>query len=113
MAVITSHTLNGLDGTHAGGISVALRNAGNGNELFSAVMDEGGRLKQEVDPKLIDTDAIYELVFETEGYWEGQGVSKGRIIPQVVLRFRMTDADGDYHMPVILNPHSFSTWSSG
>jgi 5-hydroxyisourate hydrolase len=57
MATITSHTLNGSDGTHAGDIPVTLTT-------------------------------------------------------QIVVRFAMHDPDGAYHMPVILNPNSYSMWSS-
>ena len=46
MAVITSHTLNGNDGTHAAGIAVTLSRLGQVNEvIFATVMDQGGRLQ--------------------------------------------------------------------
>jgi len=28
------------------------------------------------------------------------------------LRFAMPDPEGTYHMPIILNPNSYSTWMS-
>ena len=43
MALVTSHTLNSSNGTHAGGIAVTLSNLDNGNILFTGYMDEGGR----------------------------------------------------------------------
>ena len=52
MAIITSHTLNGLDGTHASGISVKLIKL-NGEILFESKMDKGGRLNQIVKPEII------------------------------------------------------------
>ena len=39
MAVVSSHTLNGVDGTHAGGIAVSLRNLSSGEMLFDTAMD--------------------------------------------------------------------------
>ena len=48
MAVVSSHTLNGVDGTHAGGIAVSLRNLNTGETLFDTAMDDGGRLVQDI-----------------------------------------------------------------
>ncbi len=110
MAVITSHTLDGSDGTHADGIPVVLTNLSTRTVLFSAVMDDGGRLSQSVDPSLVDPSATWELVFDLAAYW----VMRGRpaSVTQIVLRFTMPDPDGAYHLPVIVNPNSYSMWSS-
>ncbi|MEK6204932.1 MAG: hydroxyisourate hydrolase [Amylibacter sp.] len=111
MAVISSHTLNGTDGTHADGITVTLSRLGQDNEIiFETVMDDGGRLEQEIAPTQIDPDAIYELVFETGSFWNERNISGA--ISQIVLRFSMPDVNGKYHMPVILNPNSYTIWRS-
>ena len=111
MAVITSHTLNGNNGTHAAGIAVTLSRLGQVNEvIFATVMDQGGRLEQEITPDQIDPKATYELVFETGTYWSEQNVTGA--ISQIVLRFLMPDQKGHYHMPVILSPHSYTVWRS-
>lgn len=114
MAIISSHTLNGANGSHAGDIGVSLVNRKTNEILFETAMDSGGRLSKEVDPGLIDTTASYELVFHTGPYWESQphpgpGV---RAIEEVVIRFSMPDPDARYHMPVILSPNSYSVWWS-
>ena len=54
MAVVTSHTLNGTDGTHAGGIAVTMANCATGEVLFATEMDPGGRLSQEILPERQD-----------------------------------------------------------
>lgn len=111
MAVITSHTLNGNDGAHAAGIAVTLSRLGQVNQvIFATVMDQGGRLEQEIAPEQIDPKATYELVFETGTYWSEQNVTGA--ISQIVLRFLMPDQKGHYHMPVILSPHSYTVWGS-
>ena len=110
MAKLTSHTLNGSDGTHAGGIVVSLRDLGSGAVLLTAEMDAGGRLSAEIAPDRIDPKATYELVFETAPYWAAHGVTA--TVQQIALRFAMPDPDGAYHMPVILNPNSYSMWMS-
>jgi 5-hydroxyisourate hydrolase len=110
MAKLTSHTLNGSDGTHAGGIAVTLRDLDSGKVLLTAEMDAGGRLAADIPAGTIDPTATYELVFETAPYWAARGVTA--TVREIVLRFAMPDPDGAYHMPVILNPNSYSMWMS-
>lgn len=113
MALITSHTLNGTDGSHAGGIAVSLYLVGNATALTSSVTDDGGRLSMEIDTKNIDAAATYELVFSPEDYWNDRRVGGPDAISEIVLRFKMNDPNGQYHMPIILSPFSYSTWKSG
>lgn len=110
MATLTSHTLNGSDGTHAGGIAVTLSNLSAGTVTFTAQMDAGGRLSQNIAPGDVDPTATYELVFDTGPYWAARSIPA--TVTQIALRFAMPDPAGTYHMPVILNPNSYSMWSS-
>ena len=115
MAVFSSHTLNGVDGTHAGGIAVSLRNLSNGEILFDTAMDASGRLKQDINVEAVDTGAKYELVFATGTYWKGRDIARdgAQIMDEVVVRFAMPSATARYHIPVILSPNSYSIWWSG
>ena len=111
MAAIRYQTLHGIVGIHAAGIVVTLSRLGQVNQvIFATVMDQGGRLEQEIAPEQIDPKATYELVFETGTYWSEQNVTGA--ISQIVLRFLMPDQKGHYHMPVILSPHSYTVWGS-
>jgi len=114
MATVSSHTLNGADGSHAGDIAVSLINRNTNEVLFEAAMDSGGRLVQEIEPAQIDVTASYELVFQTGPYWASQPHpgSDVRAIEEVVIRFSMPDPEARYHMPVILSPNSYSVWWS-
>ena len=110
MVTLSSHTLNGSDGTHAGGIPVTLTNLKTGEVSFKAQMDEGGRLSQSIEPLSIDLDTIYELLFDTGPYWATREMPA--TVTQIALRFVMSDPNGTYHMPIIINPNSYSMWSS-
>jgi len=114
MAVISSHTLNGVDGTHAGGIRVQVHERISGKLLFDSKTDDGGRLLQEVDISASGSDATYEMVFETGPYWQARDVPRKtpQIMTDVVVRFQMPDPDARYHIPVILSPNSYSVWWS-
>ncbi len=110
MAKLTTHTLNGSDGTHAGNIRVTLHNLAAGTVVLTAVTDDGGRLAADIPADLIDPDATYELIFETGSYWAARDVAA--TVREIALRFAMADPDGAYHMPVILNPNAYSMWMS-
>lgn len=118
MATVSSHTLNGVDGTHAGGIDVTLsRIAQDGSRapVFETETDSGGRVNQEINPEEIDPAAVYELVLATGPYWAARGLSNDidHNFEEIVLRFRMLDGQKKYHLPIILSPNSYSTWLSG
>ena len=70
MAKVSSHTLSGVDGSHAGGIAVRLINLTTGRTVFDTKMDDGGRLIQEVAAP--DPEGRYELVFQTGAYWQAR-----------------------------------------
>ena len=114
MAIISSHTLNGMNGTHAGGFPVRLINMTKNSEIFRTSIDGNGRLEKNVDLSLTDATEKFELIFDTGVYWNSLGLSASdnQIISEVVLRFSMPNKNARYHMPVILSPNSYSTWSS-
>lgn len=110
MARLTSHTLNGSDGTHAGGIAVSLRDLATGTVLLTSETDAGGRLAADIPAARIEPTATFELVFETGPYWAARGVTA--TVREIALRFSMPEPEEAYHMPVILNPNSYSMWMS-
>ena len=114
MAIISSHTLNGLSGTHASEISVMLKNLNNNDIIFEIPMDIGGRLNQVISNEKVDVQATYELVFKTGNYWEKVMNDKNyqNIIQDIVIRFKMPNNNKKYHFPIILSPNSYSTWWS-
>ena len=114
MAIISSHTLNGMNGTHAGGFPVRLINITKNSEIFCTSIDNNGRLEESVDLSHSDATDKFELIFDTGVYWNSLGLSASdnQIIREVVLRFSMPNKNARYHMPVILSPNSYSIWSS-
>lgn len=115
---ISSHTLNGVDGTHAGGIGVDLyRLAADGTreKIFSGETDAGGRLMTDLDLTSHAPDDAYELVFTTGTYWASRAVADEtrQFLKDIVVRFAMPDPDKRYHIPVILSPNTYSVWLSG
>lgn len=117
MATLSTHTLNSVDGTHAGQVGVSLvRIAADGRRavVFSRSTDDGGRLSERIEADQIDTGADYELVFQTGAYFAARGLALPglRLQHEVVIRFRMPDAQAAYHMPLVMAPNGYSVWLS-
>ncbi len=113
MATITSHTLNGSNGTHADGITVKLKNLSENREVFQTKMDVGGRMNKIVDPEEINENSTYELIFLIGEYWKNfYNDADKNVVDEIVVRFKMPDKNKKYHFPIILSQNSYSTWWS-
>lgn len=117
MAMLSTHTLNSVDGTHAGQVGVSLFRItpdGTRSTVFEAATDAGGRLSQRIDPANVDSTADYELVFQTGAYFATRALPLAglRIQKEVVIRFCMPDPDAAYHMPLVMAPNGYSVWLS-
>ena len=55
--------------------------------------------------EVIET-GMYELVFHAGEYLS----STDAFFEDITIRFRVTEADGNYHVPLLLTPHSYSTY---
>lgn len=114
MAVLSSHLLNGVDGTHAGNVAISLvKIASNGKRslVFKKESDEGGRFQEEVG---VTGDAEYEMVIASGAYFADREIPRHgmKILHEIVVRFSMPVATGRYHIPVIMSPNSYSCWLS-
>ena len=117
MAIVSSHTLNGVDGTHAAGIAVTLTRVspdGSRKVLFKTATEAGGRFMEEIEPSEVHSDAAYELVLQTSDYFSSFELPRPgmQVLKNVVVQFDMPDPDARYHMPFMLSPNSYSVWIS-
>ena len=117
MATLSTHTLNSVDGTHAGQVGVSLLRItpdGARITIFDKSTDSGGRLSERIDPARIDPAADYELVFQTGAYFATRSLMLPglRLQKEVVVRFCMPDPHAAYHMPLVMAPNGYSVWLS-
>lgn len=117
MAILSSHTLNSVDGTHAGGVGISLiRIDANGerNPILTNETDSGGRFLQDLDLSEEDCTCTFELVLQSGAYFEIQSPKRDaiQILKEIVIRFEMPDPNGRYHIPLMLAPNSYSVWWS-
>lgn len=117
MATLTTHVLDSLRGTHAAGLGVTLRRiepSGARTELFSAVTDAGGRLRETVPVTAAHAGMTFEMAFHAAEYFARQpgGADAAGGLDEAVVRFRLAGPDAARHIPVMLSPHSYSLWCS-
>lgn len=115
MAILSTHTLNSVDGSHAGGVAlklVQLSPDGTRHLMVDSATDADGRFMTTLELSDEDTQASYEMVLQSGAYFAGLGLiaADTQIVQEVVMRFSMPDAERRYHIPFMLAPHSYSVW---
>ena len=110
MATFSSHLLNSTDGTHAGGVKVIIykiNTNGDKKKYFESETDDGGRILKEFNLTEEDCLCDYEMLCKTGNYF-----SEERIVSEIIVKFKMSDPNKKYHLPIIIAPNGYSIWWS-
>ena len=103
---LTTHVLDTAHGRPAPGIAVELaRLEGDDREVLRRMTTNADGRTDE--PLLADGELSageYELVFSVGAYFAAG------FLDRVPVRFRVADADADYHVPLLVSPWSYSTY---
>jgi hydroxyisourate hydrolase len=107
MGRLSTHILDVSRGVPAVGVAIdLLRLESTGSRMLGSFLTNAdGRTDS---PLLAEADlipGIYELVFHIGAYFEGPG-----FFDTVPIRFRVSDAAGHYHVPLLVTPWSYSTY---
>ncbi|MEX3007628.1 hydroxyisourate hydrolase [Hoeflea sp. TYP-13] len=116
-ATISTHVLNGVDGSHCGGIEVTLsrlNSDGSRETWFTQSTGADGRLVREIELSWADPQTVYEMTFRTGPYWAERELPRDgpQLVSEIVIRVQMQDPDKRYHIPIIISPNSYSVWWS-
>jgi 5-hydroxyisourate hydrolase len=111
MTRVTSHVLDNTLGRPAAGVPVRLYrlaadHAAGESHVASAVTDSDGRTGQ-LGPASLPSGA-YRLVFDTGAYFAASG--QRAFYPEVAVSFLADEADGHYHVPLLLSPFAYATY---
>jgi 5-hydroxyisourate hydrolase len=112
---LSTHVLDTMHGTPAGGMSAELHSVGpQGATLVKRfVLDADGRSP---DGPLFDNANLkkgtYRLVFDVAGYFRDRGVQlpDPPFLDRVTLDFGIARDDQHYHVPLLVSPWSYSTY---
>lgn len=114
MATVSSHILDSVSGKSAAGIrcQLFLLDGAEKQLLFDVAADHEGRIAENVEIEAANRGAEFELVFHGGDYFAARSLAADSMVRSVVIRFSMNDGQRRYHLPVMLSPHSYSTWWS-
>lgn len=105
MARISTHVLDIAKGGPAAGVKVELFYGG--GLVLSTVTNADGRTDV---PMLLGEElpvGRYELVFHAAEYFQAPGTP---FLGEIVIRFGVGDPQGNYHVPLLMAPHGYSTY---
>jgi 5-hydroxyisourate hydrolase len=111
---LTTHVLDTAHGCPAAGMKVTLQRleGESAKTLRSFALNADGR----ADSALLDASTMaagrYRLIFEAAAYFRARGVvlPEPPFIDVVQLDFGIADAQGHYHVPLLVSPWSYSTY---
>ncbi|MEY4713282.1 MAG: hydroxyisourate hydrolase [Pseudomonadota bacterium] len=112
---LSTHVLDTMHGTPAGGMAVALYRTGSGEPQLVKrfTLNADGR---NPDGPLYDNASLqrgtYRLVFEVAAYFSARGVQLPQppFLDRVSLDFGVADTAAHYHVPLLCSPWSYSTY---
>jgi 5-hydroxyisourate hydrolase len=114
MARLSTHVLDTAAGRPAAGLRIELHAlAGAERSLIKVVSTNAdGRTDEPLLTGAAYRPGHYELVFHAGDYFRSRGVilPEPAFIDVVPIRFGMHEADGHYHVPLLVSPYSYSTY---
>jgi 5-hydroxyisourate hydrolase len=118
MGRLSTHVLDTAKGKPAAGVRIMLyRISGQSHrKIKEVVTNADGR----TDTPLLEgkdlTEGTYELVFCAGDYLRASGQVGGQagegvlFLDEIPIRFGVPDADGHYHVPLLISPFGYSTY---
>ncbi len=113
MGRLTTHVLDTASGRPAAGLVITLDRVDGGTKerLVEAATNADGRVDE---PLLSGTLPCgrYALTFHAGDYLRaaGQSLPEPAFLDAIVIAFGIAEADGHYHVPLLLSPYGYSTY---
>jgi hydroxyisourate hydrolase len=112
---LSTHVLDTAQGRPAAGVQIelwALAETGERRLLRSVVTNADGRTDA---PLLAGPDCVagvYELLYDIGAYFAATGAALAEppFLGLVPVRFAIADAEGQYHVPLLVSPWAYSTY---
>jgi 5-hydroxyisourate hydrolase len=111
MTQISTHVLDTAAGIPARDLAVHLEHRENSGEwrvISSTRTDENGRCQQLAPDGEMIPPGTYRLAFDTAGYHAAHNVHG--LFPVVLITFSLREGDAHLHIPLLLGPHSYTTY---
>ena len=114
MAKLSTHVLDTAHGKPAPDLAIALYRVVDGirHALVSTRTNADGRTDAPLLAGTTIPTGVYELDFEAGAYFRAIGLAlpDPPFVDRVTLRFGIADAEGHYHVPLLVSPWTYSTY---
>lgn len=114
MARLSTHVLDTSRGLPAAGLQIELHylDGLERRHLRSTVTNEDGRTEEPLLSGESVATGMYELTFHAGAYLRGLGLGlpEPLFLDEILIRFGISDASGNYHVPLLLSPFGYSTY---
>jgi 5-hydroxyisourate hydrolase len=114
VARLSTHVLDTSRGIPARDVVIDLHIIRSGKRVLlkTAITNQDGRTDEPLLSGASIEPGVYELTFHADHYFRASGVAvtDPPFLDQVVVRFGVADAAGNYHVPLLLAPYSYSTY---
>jgi 5-hydroxyisourate hydrolase len=114
MARLSTHVLDTASGRPAAGMRVRLYRLDNERTVLlrDVRTNKDGRTDEPLLAGETMAVGIYELLFDAGDYFRVAGVplADPPFLDAIPLRFAVAEADGCYHVPLLVSPWSYSTY---
>jgi 5-hydroxyisourate hydrolase len=115
MGHLSTHVLDTMNGCPAAGMQVTLQalDGAQARTIKTLTLNDDGRTD---GGPLLDASTMaagrYRLVFSVAAYFRGRGIAlpEPAFIDEVPIEFGIADADGHYHVPLLVSPWAYSTY---
>ncbi len=114
MGRLSTHVLDTVNGRPARGVAIELfrLEGGQRRSVARTATNADGRTDA---PLMIGESFLtgtYELVFEVGSYFRSLGTAMADppFLDVVPIRFTIAEPDGNYHVPLLVSPWSYSTY---
>lgn len=113
MARLSTHVLDTALGKPAAGLKIELFQLNPERQLLKTVTtNHDGRTDQPLLSGETLATGVYELVFHAGDYLRAAGIelAEPAFLDEVIIRFGIAEAQGHYHVPLLLSPYGYSTY---
>jgi 5-hydroxyisourate hydrolase len=114
MARLSTHVLDASHGKPAEGVLIDLHMLQNGERrrLKTVTTNVDGRTAEPLLSGDRLESGVYELTFHAGDYFRARGMQlpEPPFLDEVIVRFGIGDPAGNYHVPLLLGPYSYSTY---
>src|ERR1700692_868619 len=111
MSRISTHVLDVSLGKPAKDVSVRLeRREHSGDWLLVVFLLTGtdGRCAQLLPANESLTAGVYRLNFDTASYFQAQEIAT--LYPLIEVAFQVLEGESEFHIPLLLSPHGYTTY---